>query len=276
MAVFINLRLNMVSDSVYKDLNKPNKKLFKELVKLYDQKMYKKAFKACEKIIATQPTHSETLAMKALILNTIGRKKESFEIINKAIMANLGSFTSWNIKGMIERTDKNFEAAKSCFSRSATIEDDNQKIFRDLILLELQVRDYPGAVNSVTKIMQKQARNKVYATVYFLVNHLNGNYEVAENFIEQNRDFLLNKMDRVEINELYLYEATLLKDSGKYEQAIKVLNDNQKELVDKTGRNELLAELYTKLGKKEEAIDCYEFLLNRNPSNANYYYGIFE
>jgi len=128
----------MVSDSVYKDLNKANKKLFKELVKLYDSKMYKKAFKIGDKIMNTQPNHSETLAMKALILNTVGRKKESYELINKAIMANFQSFTSWNIKGMIERTDKNFDSAKSCFVKSAEIESDNEKIYRDLLLLELQ------------------------------------------------------------------------------------------------------------------------------------------
>ena len=43
-----------------------------------------------------------------------------------------------------------------------------------MILLELQERDYAGAGVSITKLMQKQARNKVYATLYFLINHLNG------------------------------------------------------------------------------------------------------
>jgi len=124
--------------------------------------------------------------------------------------------------------------------------------------------------------MQKQARNKVYSTLYFLVHHLNGNYEVAENFIESNRDFLLNKMSRVEINELYLYEATVYKDHGKYEEAIKVLKENKDAIVDKITRNEYLAELYEKLGKKEEAISHYEFCIDRNPSCAKHYYSLFK
>lgn len=265
----------MVSESVYKDLNKANKKHFKDMVKLYDKKMYKKSLKKCESILETQPNHGETLAMKALIYNTVGRKTEARDTINKAIMCNFKSFTSWHIKGMIERTDRNFADAKKCFAQSSKIEEDNQKILRDLLLLELQVRDYENAVTSITKIMQKQARNKVYSTCYFLVNHLSGNYEVAEHFIDQNRDFLLSKMTRVEINELYMYEASLFRDDGKFEDALRVLKDNEKEIVDKVARLELLAELYVHTDKLEEAIKCYEQLIKKNPSCTNYYYGIF-
>jgi Tfp pilus assembly protein PilF len=42
--------------------------------------------KLCDKIIESQPTHGETLAMKALIYNTIGKKNEAKEWINKALM----------------------------------------------------------------------------------------------------------------------------------------------------------------------------------------------
>lgn len=266
----------MVSESVYKDLNKQNKKHFKDVIKLFDQKMYKKSLKKCESVLETQPTHGETIAMKALIYNTIGRKKEAKELINKALMCNLQSFTSWHIKGMIDRSDKNFTDAKKCFQQSSKIEDDNQKIFRDLLLLELQVRDYEGAVTSITKIMQKQARNKVYCACYILVNHLAGNYDVAESFIEQNLEFLLNKMSRVEMNELYMYQATLFKANGKFTEAIKLLHDQEEKLVDKTARLELLAELYTLSDKQEEAIKCYNSLLDRNPSNMPVYYGLFK
>lgn len=266
----------MVSESVYKDLNKHNKKLFKELVKLYDQKMYKKALKCCEKVLETQPNHGESNAMKALIFNTIGRKKEANEVINQALMYNFKSFTSWHIKGMISRSDKNFEDAKKCFAQSSKIEDDNQKIFKDLLMLELQVRDFPGAVNSITKLMQKQARNKIYCTCYILANHLAGNYEVSENFIDQNREFMVNKMSRVELNEFCMYEAFLYKCHGKYDQAIKILLDYEKEIVDKNSRLELLAELYIKTDKKEDAKDCYEKLLERNPSCVKFYHGIFK
>jgi hypothetical protein len=51
--------------------------------------------------------------MKALILNTIGRKKEAKVLINNALVSNFKSFTSWHIKGMIERADKQFVDAKS-------------------------------------------------------------------------------------------------------------------------------------------------------------------
>jgi len=177
---------------------------------------------------------------------------------------------------MIDRSEKNFQDAKKCFQQSAKIEEDNQKITRDLLALELHVRDYSNGVTSITKLMQKQARNKVYSTCYLIINHLNGNYDIAESFIDQNRDFLLNKMSRVEENELYIYESILFKDNGKYDLAIKVLQDNDKSIVDKTCKLELLAELYVQTNEQEKALDCYEQLLKRNPSCKKYYYGAFK
>lgn len=145
-----------------------------------------------------------------------------------------------------------------------------------MLLLELQVRDFSSAITSISKIMQKNARNKVYVTTYFLANHLAGNYEVAENFIDQNRDFIINKLNRVELNEFHLYEATLFRDHGKYEEAVSILKTNDASIVDKNGLNELLAELYVKLNQNEEAIQCYENLLKNNPSNSKFYHGLFE
>lgn len=167
---------------------------------------------------------------------------------------------------MIDRTDRNFSDAKKCFARCATIEDDNQKMLRDLLLLELHDRDYENSGSTINKIMKKQARNKVYCTAYFLINHLRGNYESAESFVEQNKDFLIKNMSRVELNEFYLYEAILYMDDKKYEEAINVLKEQAIFIVDKTARFELLVEIYIKMNNKEEALTILEELLKRNPS----------
>lgn len=266
----------MVSESVYKDLDKANKKNFKEVIKLYDMNMYKKSLKKCDAILQTQPNHSETIAMKALIYNTVGKKKEAKDTINKALMCNLKSFTSWHIKGMIDRTDRNFTDARKCFARCATIEDDNQKMLRDLLLLELHDRDYQNAGSTINKIMKKQARNKVFCTSYFLISHLTGNYESAESFIEQNKDFLIKNLSRVELNEFYLYQAILYMEDNKFEDAINVLKEQATSIVDKTSRFELLVELYIKMDNKEEAMNILEELLKRNPSCVKYYHSVLK
>jgi hypothetical protein len=42
--------------------------LFKQLIKFYDTKQYKKGLKAADQILKKAPDHGETLAMKGLIL----------------------------------------------------------------------------------------------------------------------------------------------------------------------------------------------------------------
>ena len=256
--------------------NKNNKKLFKDMVKLYDQKLYKKAMKNWDKILDTEPNHGETLSMKALILNTIGKKTLAYETIKKGVSQNFNSFTSWHIMGLIHRSDKNYSEAKSAFSQSAKKDDGNLKIIRDLLVLEMQVRDYAGASNSIDIIMKTQARNKIYCCTYVMMHHLNGEYEKAINFIEQNREFMTTKQSKNDMSELYIYEAIIYKDYGKYEEAIKLLIDNEDKIFDKTFRLEFLAELNTLIDNHTDAEKYYEELIKRNPSCVKYYHGLFK
>jgi tetratricopeptide (TPR) repeat protein len=103
-------------------------------------------------------------------------------------------------------------------------------------------------------------------------NHLAGNYEAAEKFIHENRDFLVNKMNKIELNEFHLYEATLYRDHGRYKAAIVLLKAYDDSILDKNGRDELLGELFMKLNQNEDAVQCYESLLESNPSNSKFYH----
>ena len=48
--------------------------LFRQLVKFYETKQYKKGVKAADQILKKVAEHGETLAMKGLILNCMERK----------------------------------------------------------------------------------------------------------------------------------------------------------------------------------------------------------
>lgn len=48
----------------------------------------------------------ETLAMKALNMNALKRKKEAFDFIKLALFKNLGNFTCWHVFGILHRSNK--------------------------------------------------------------------------------------------------------------------------------------------------------------------------
>ena len=50
--------------------------LFKQVVKLYETKQYKKGLKAAEQLLKKFPDHGETLAMKGLTLKYLDKKEE--------------------------------------------------------------------------------------------------------------------------------------------------------------------------------------------------------
>ena len=53
--------------------------LFRHLVQNYETKQYKKGIKAAEQILRKYPNHGDTQAMKALILNNLGKQDEAGE-----------------------------------------------------------------------------------------------------------------------------------------------------------------------------------------------------
>ncbi len=58
-------------------LPKKEQDKFREVVKQYETKQYKKGIKAADAILKKFPKHGETLCMKGLILNAMGKGKEN-------------------------------------------------------------------------------------------------------------------------------------------------------------------------------------------------------
>jgi tetratricopeptide (TPR) repeat protein len=76
--------------------------LFRQVVKYYETKQYKKALKAADAVLKKFPEHGETLSMKGLILNSqegSGRKEEAYELARRGIKNNLKSHVTWHVYG---------------------------------------------------------------------------------------------------------------------------------------------------------------------------------
>lgn len=57
--------------------------------KLYERKEYKKSLKAADAILKKFPTHGESLAMKGLTLNQMGKKEEAHDHVRRGLREDL-------------------------------------------------------------------------------------------------------------------------------------------------------------------------------------------
>ena len=88
-------------------LPKKEADLFKNVVKFYESKQYKKGLKNADTILKRYPMHGETLCMKGLIVNAMAaaaelrgekpkkgeeegdKKKEAVELVKKGLMMDM-------------------------------------------------------------------------------------------------------------------------------------------------------------------------------------------
>lgn len=86
----------------------------------------------------------ETLAMKGLTLNCLGRKEEAYEYVRRGLRNDLKSHVCWHVYGLLQRSDKKYDEAIKCYRNALKWEKDNIQILRDLSLLQVQMRDLEG------------------------------------------------------------------------------------------------------------------------------------
>lgn len=114
--------------------------------KCYEMKQYKNGLKLAKQIL-TNPKfqeHGETLAMKGLTLNCLGRKDEAYEHVRRGLRNDLKSHVCWHVYGLLQRSDKKYDEAIKCYRNALKWEKDNIQILRDLSLLQIQMGDLEG------------------------------------------------------------------------------------------------------------------------------------
>ncbi|KAI1725387.1 NMDA receptor-regulated protein 1 domain-containing protein [Ditylenchus destructor] len=254
----------------------PTKELatFKKILKCYEQKQYKAGLR-CAKQILSNPQyseHGETLAMKGLILNCMGKHDEAMEIVKRGLTANVKSHICWHVFGLVQRSDKKYDEAMKAYKMALRIDHDNLQILRDLSLLQIQMRDLEGYRDSRHQLLVLRPSTKMSWIGYANACHLLGDYEMALNII---RDFKKNNRPASQFDfengELVLYECMILREAGKAEFALTKLEENSTCVIDRVSYFETRAELLIELGKLNEAEKVYWGLIDRNPDNVLYY-----
>ena len=70
-------------------LPKKEQDLFKSVVKHYEAKQYKKGIKSADNILKKFPNHGETLCMKGLTLQCMGKKDDAVTLVKKGLMNDM-------------------------------------------------------------------------------------------------------------------------------------------------------------------------------------------
>ena len=119
---------------------------FQLFQKCYEQKQYKNGLKFAKQILGNPKfsEHGETLAMKGLTLNCLGRKEEAYDYVRRGLRNDLKSHVCWHVYGLLQRSDKKYDEAIKCYRNALKWEPENIQILRDLSLLQVQMRDLEG------------------------------------------------------------------------------------------------------------------------------------
>ncbi|KZF22288.1 N-terminal acetyltransferase A complex subunit nat1 [Xylona heveae TC161] len=250
--------------------------LFRQVIKHYDAKQYKKGIKTAEQILRKNPQHGDTLAMKALILNAQGKNDEAFPLAKEALRNDMKSHVCWHVYGLLWRAEKNFEEAIKAYKFALRLEPESPQIQRDLALLQMQMRDFQGYATSRRAMLQARPQIRSNWTAMAIAHHLAGEYTEAEKVLTTYEETLKSPPSKtdVEHSEAVLYKNTIIAESGDLERALKHLESISKTNLDKTAVMEMRADYLLRLDRKSEAEKAYRELLDRNADYRPYYDGL--
>ncbi|XP_026112373.1 N-alpha-acetyltransferase 15, NatA auxiliary subunit a [Carassius auratus] len=252
--------------------------LFKRILRCYEHKQYRNGLKFCKQILSNPKfaEHGETLAMKGLTLNCLGRKEEAYELVRRGLRNDLKSHVCWHVYGLLQRSDKKYDEAIKCYRNALKWDKDNLQILRDLSLLQIQMRDLEGYRETRYQLLQLRPAQRASWIGYAIAYHLLEDYEMAAKIVEEFRKTQQTSPDKVdyEYSELLLYQNQLLREAGLNKEALDHLTNYEKQICDKLAVEETRGELLLKLDRAGEATEVYHRLLERNPENWSYYQGL--
>lgn len=250
--------------------------LFKRILKCYEHKQYKNGLKFAKQILSNPKfsEHGETLAMKGLTLNCLGRKDEAYEFVRRGLRNDLKSHVCWHVYGLLQRSDKKYDDAIKCYRNALKWDKENIQILRDLSLLQIQMRDLEGFRETRYQLLRLRPGQRASWIGYAISYHLLKDYDMAFTILDDFRktqSISLSKVD-IEHGELLLYQNMVLREAGRPHRALDHLMEYGSLMHDKLVVREIRGSLHLELKNLREAEKVFRELLRRNPENNWYYH----
>ncbi|XP_057350387.1 N-alpha-acetyltransferase 16, NatA auxiliary subunit isoform X4 [Manis pentadactyla] len=228
--------------------------LFKRILKCYEQKQYKNGLKFCKMILSNPKfaEHGETLAMKGLTLNCLGKKEAAYEFVRKGLRNDVKSHVCWHVYGLLQRSDKKYDEAIKCYRNALKLDKDNMQILRDLSLLQIQMRDLEGYRETRYQLLQLRPTQRASWIGYAIAYHLLKDYDMALKLLEefrQTQQVPPNKID-YEYSELILYQNQVMREADLFQESLDHIETYEKQICDKLLVEEIKGEKFRKLMDK--------------------------
>ena len=233
--------------------------------------------KTADQLLRKRPDHGDTIAMKALIINSQGNSDEAFGLAKTALQKSaMKSHVCWHVYGLLYRSNKQYDEAIKAYKMALRIEPDAPQIQKDLALLQMQMRDYPGYTQSRMAILQNKTMIRQNWSALAVAQHLGGDLWAAERTLSTFEDTLRSAPPRTDTEhaEATLYKNSVIAEMGDTERALEHLESSAKHNPDRTWVMEKKAEYLLALGRHAEAEKAYQALLDRNSEYRAYYEGL--
>ncbi|KAG9324170.1 hypothetical protein KVV02_007399 [Mortierella alpina] len=259
-----------------RELPQKEANLFKQILKCYENKQYKKGLKGSEQILKKFPEHGETMALKGLFLNHLDKKEEAYEFVKKGLRHDLRSHVCWHVFGLLYRSDKNYEEALKCYSQALKIDKENLQIMRDYSLLQIHTRNYEAFADTRHQLLELRPQNRQFWIGLAIGYHMMGKPDLGVKVLttyEETLKELPSKPD-YEHSEMLLYHNSMLEDAGEIQTALEHLDTIEKHVCDRKAIRENRAKFLLALGRQEEAEAAYRALIANNPDNYAYMDGL--
>jgi len=249
--------------------------LFKSIVKHYETKQYKKGLKAADTVLKKFPEHGETLAMKGLLLNCVDKKTEAYELVRRGVKQDIKSQVCWHVYGLLYRSDREYLQAIKCYRGALRHDPENMKILRDLSMLQVQMRDLPGFLQTRQQLLTIKPTNRMHWFTFAISQHLMGRYTQAIGVVDSYEKTLEGAPDNeYEHSEMLLYKNMLHQEAGNVQDALDHLDSCENDVVDKTSWKQSRGTALLQLGRFDEAKAVFDTLLKANPENFGYHAGL--
>ncbi|KAI8365330.1 NMDA receptor-regulated protein 1-domain-containing protein [Radiomyces spectabilis] len=244
--------------------------VFKNILKNYELRQYKKGLKLADSILKKFPEHGETLAMKGLFLNNLDKKEEGYDHVKKGIRHDITSHICWHVYGLLHRADKNYEEAAKCYTQALKFNKNDIQILRDFALMQTQLRQYDGLVETRSQLVQLQPSNPTFWLGLAIAYQMVGKPETGVKILESHEESLKTTPPAFEYSELLMYHNSLLEETGDFKAALEHLNKIEPKVTDKRTLKEKRAFYLFRLGQLDEAESGYRLLISENPFNGRY------
>lgn len=252
--------------------------LFKRILKCYEQKQFKNGLKFSKQILGNPKfaEHGETLAMKGLTLNCLGRKEEAYDYVRRGLRNDLKSHVCWHVYGLLQRSDKKYDEAIKCYRNALRWDKDNIQILRDLSLLQIQMRDLEGYKETRYTLFQLRPTQRASWIGFAMSYHLLNDHDMALKIIEEFRKTQSKAAYDYEHSELLMYQNLVIQESGDTVGALEHFGKYGDQICDKAALLFSKGSLLINAGNVTLAKSIFEDLVNRNPENHAYYEKLLE